>query len=123
MNRIGFALVRQRQRIMDSVRKEQTKLSKNSPYSSCSSCFFSAQQTDNASCYVNYQLEHSPKTCNSNCVPGLAEGAQCPGREITRAPKSCKNVASTFFNPVHMLPTDLRFGHVRRQNCFFPGAI
>jgi len=37
---------------------------------------------------------------------------------MPRAPKSPKNVASTFFNTVYLLPRDLRFEH-GAANLFF----
>jgi len=48
-----------------------------------------------------------------------ARGAQFPMRRITigalnhyrGAPKSSKNVTTTFFNTVHLLPNDLKFEH------------
>jgi len=41
---------------------------------------------------------------------GGARGAQFPGFRITAGSlKSPNNVASTFFNTVHLLPKDLRF--------------
>jgi len=38
-----------------------------------------------------------------------------------KAPKSPKNVASTFSNTVHLLPKDLRFEHGDAKHVSYPG--
>jgi len=57
---------------------------------------------------------------------GGARGAQFPGRRVTMgrritagASKSSKNVTSTFFNTVNLLPKELRFEHggVKLASC------
>jgi len=48
------------------------------------------------------------------------KGGTVPGRRITiGAPKSPSNVTGTFFNTVHLLPTDLRFeyGGAKLASC------
>ena len=66
-----------------------------------------------------------------------ARRAQFPGRQslwgrrmtagdakwLRRAPKSPNNVASTFFNAVHLLPKDLGFEHGAPNLFLAPGAI
>ena len=53
---------------------------------------------------------------------GVTRGTKFPGRWITTgAPKSPNNVASTFFNTVHLLPKDLRFEHWGAKLASCPG--
>jgi len=50
------------------------------------------------------------------------EGAQFLGRRITvGALKTPNNVASNFFNTVHLVPKDLRFEHRRAKLVSCPG--
>jgi len=52
-----------------------------------------------------------------------ASGVNAPSAESLGAPKSPSNVASTFFNTVHLLPKDLS-SNMGEPNFFFaPGAI
>jgi len=59
-------------------------------------------------------------------MQGRNEGENIsPGAESLRGlPKSSNNVASTFFNTVHLLPKDLRFEHgAVKLASMTPGAI
>jgi len=52
---------------------------------------------------------HSCALCREMSNQGRNLGGTIPGRQITGAPKSRNNVASFFFNAVHLLSTYLRF--------------
>jgi len=53
---------------------------------------------------------------------GVRTGAQFPWRQIIMwAPKSPENVASSFFNRVHLLPKDLMFEHGGAKLASCPG--
>jgi len=52
-------------------------------------------------------------------MQGRNEGGK--GDTIPRAPESFNNVASTFFNTVHLLPKDFRFEHGGAKLVCYPG--
>jgi len=54
---------------------------------------------------------------------GRARGNDAPGAESLGTPKSPHNIASAFFNTVHLLPEDLRFEHGGAKLFLFPGEI
>jgi len=92
------------------------------PYALCCLCVFhlALKHGDPAKC-----RNHLLGRCGFSDHQGRNEGekrAQRPGRRISGgALKSPDNVASTFFNTVHLLPKDLRFEH-RAPNLFLSRA-